>query len=134
MNRPKAKAGGGKREANITNPASLATHIDALLGELRGDARSRAAAEDLVRSLMAFYGAALTRVMDFVDRAEGGAELLERMVGDPLVAAVLLLHDLHPDPPDLPLDAGSGRSPLIQIRRADGTAVGSIPSAQRTPA
>src|SRR5690242_12621552 len=104
----------------MTDPAALAAHIDAILSELRGDARSRAAAEDLVRSLMAFYGAALTHVVDIVDRAEGGAELLEHMAGDPLVATVLLLHDLHPDPPDLPLDAVSYRTPLLQIRRADG--------------
>jgi hypothetical protein len=119
---------------NRSNPVALATHIDALLAELRGDARSRAAAEDLVRALMAFYGAAVARVIDIVDRTEGGADLIERMAGDPLVASVLLLHDLHPNPPDVPVDTAVDGTPLIQIRRADGTAIGAVPAAQRTQA
>ncbi|MGF1427180.1 thioredoxin [Kitasatospora sp. LaBMicrA B282] len=48
-------------------------------------------AEELVRTLMEFYGTGLARV---------AAQLPAEALGDPLVAGLLTLHDLHPE--DLP--------------------------------
>ncbi|MFD0266413.1 hypothetical protein ACFVGY_07440 [Streptomyces sp. NPDC127106] len=57
-----------------------------------GDRQACAAAEELVRVLMDFYGAGLARIVERL-----GAGALTRMLGDDLVAGLLALHDLHPD-------------------------------------
>lgn len=63
-----------------------------------GDPSAAAAAEELVRSLMDFYGSGLARVLQLLADAPGdpAAELL----GDDLVASLLVLHDLHPEDRD----------------------------------
>ncbi|MEU9127954.1 hypothetical protein AB0D08_07545 [Kitasatospora sp. NPDC048540] len=67
-----------------------------------GDPKAAAAAEELVRVLMDFYGAGLARAVELLsagahdpDRPAAGplAELLD----DQLVAGLLVLHDLHPE-------------------------------------
>jgi len=71
--------------------------VEALIADLGAlsDAVTRAKAEDLVRALVELYGAGLERVVEIVTDAEA-AEVLGRMVGDPLVSGLLVLHDLHP--------------------------------------
>lgn len=63
-----------------------------------GDPAAASAAEELVRSLMDFYGAGLARILHLLSAAPGNpsAELL----GDELVASLLVLHDLHPEDRD----------------------------------
>ncbi|MFE0517100.1 hypothetical protein, partial [Streptomyces sp. NPDC058964] len=65
--------------------------LDRLAGS--GDAATAAAAEELVRSLMDFYGAGLARILELL--SAGAA--LETLLGDELVAGLLVLHDLHPE-------------------------------------
>lgn len=48
-------------------------------------------AQQLVREVVALYGAALERIT-----AQAGAELAERLATDDLVASLLLVHGLHP--------------------------------------
>ncbi|MFF5205688.1 NifU family protein [Streptosporangium sp. NPDC000396] len=70
--------------------------VEALLAELAGlGGPARDAAEELVRVLVELYGAGLERVMEIVTEAEA-AEVLRRLAADDLVAALLVLHDLHP--------------------------------------
>jgi hypothetical protein len=74
---------------------ATAGRLDALLAEVErcADPRLRFVAQELVRELMRFYGAALTRVT-----ARLGPETTRRLAADDdLVAGVLALHDLHPD-------------------------------------
>lgn len=81
--------------------------IEALLAELRVRAGPEAAdvAEELVGCLVRLYGAGLASVM----RAIGDdSRLKARLIADPLVDSLLLIHDLHP------LDVGT------RIRRALG--------------
>jgi hypothetical protein len=79
------------------DPAELAADIDALLDEIaaRAGAPARAAAEELVRRLMQFYGAGLAQVMETLGAA-GGPDLQRRVAANPLVGGLLALHDLHP--------------------------------------
>jgi Fe-S cluster biogenesis protein NfuA len=72
--------------------------IEELLGELRSSADPEAAerAEELVGLLVRLYGAGLVRVVELAT-ADGGA-CMDRLTGDPLVASLLVLHDLHPVP------------------------------------
>jgi Fe-S cluster biogenesis protein NfuA/nitrite reductase/ring-hydroxylating ferredoxin subunit len=51
--------------------------------------------EELLRELMALYGAGLGRLLDRMASAAPAA--LHDLTADPLVGGLLLLHDLHPD-------------------------------------
>ncbi|MFE3764958.1 hypothetical protein ACFXPI_24730 [Streptomyces sp. NPDC059104] len=57
-----------------------------------GDRRACAAAEELVRVLMDFYGAGLARIVERL-----GGQALSPVLDDELVASLLSLHDLHPE-------------------------------------
>ncbi|MEU6414782.1 NifU family protein [Microbispora sp. NPDC046933] len=74
--------------------AASGERIERLLGMLM-DAEARTMAEDLVRELVGLYGAGLERVMAIVTET-GAAGALRGLVEDPLVAGLLVLHDLHP--------------------------------------
>jgi Fe-S cluster biogenesis protein NfuA/nitrite reductase/ring-hydroxylating ferredoxin subunit len=51
--------------------------------------------EDVLRELLALYGAGLSRVLDRLHAADAAA--LNAMAADPLVGGLMMLHDLHPD-------------------------------------
>lgn len=72
--------------------------VEALLAELRSQAGPRvaAAAEELVSCLVELYGAGLARMTEIVGEDESGPELMGKLVADPLVESLLLVHDLHP--------------------------------------
>ncbi|MFD9320825.1 hypothetical protein ACFWDQ_24660 [Streptomyces sp. NPDC060053] len=62
------------------------------------DPAAAEAAEELVRSLMDFYGSGLARVLDLLSAAPG--DPLAGLLGDELVASLLVLHGLHPEDRD----------------------------------
>src|SRR5215467_5292049 len=70
--------------------------VEALIAELRAQAGPQAAAtaEELVSCLVELYGAGLATIIKVV--GEDRPELLDRLVADPLVESLLLVHDLHP--------------------------------------
>jgi Fe-S cluster biogenesis protein NfuA len=70
--------------------------VEALLAELRAQAGPRAAAtaEELVSCLVELYGAGLATIIKVV--GEDRPELMDKLVADPLVESLLLVHDLHP--------------------------------------
>ncbi|MFF4256913.1 hypothetical protein ACFY1L_37575 [Streptomyces sp. NPDC001663] len=63
-----------------------------------GEPAAAAAAEELVRSLMDFYGSGLARILHLLSAAPG--EPAADLLGDELVASLLVLHDLHPEDRD----------------------------------
>ncbi|MEW2555284.1 hypothetical protein ACWGRF_16290 [Streptomyces zhihengii] len=75
--------------------------VEEVLARLDGpaDADARAAAEEIVRALMEFYGGGLARVVELLGRpgARPPADPLEPLLGDELVASLLTLHGLHPE-------------------------------------
>jgi Fe-S cluster biogenesis protein NfuA/nitrite reductase/ring-hydroxylating ferredoxin subunit len=88
---------------------SAGERVESLIGELHAvpDPRVGAAAEELVRTLVDLYGEGLAHVMhiaansadsaksaDFGD--DGGGGIVGQLIADPLVASLLLVHDLHP--------------------------------------
>jgi Fe-S cluster biogenesis protein NfuA len=81
--------------AEVLNPREVGSRIERLLAELGADADPsvQRRAEELVRLLVDFYGAALARVVELADRS-----LVERLADDELVASLLIVHDLHPLP------------------------------------
>lgn len=64
-----------------------------------GDRAACEAAEELVRVLMEFYGAGLARAVELVGRHPDATarDTLAALLGDELVAGLLVLHGLHPD-------------------------------------
>ncbi|MDX3850113.1 NifU family protein [Streptomyces sp. AK02-01A] len=73
--------------------------ITALLDELgrsTGPA-GRDLADELVRSIVEFYGTGLARVVELLDGAPDGTDPLELLGADELVGGLLVLHDLHPE-------------------------------------
>ena len=70
--------------------------VEALIAALRSQAGPQAAAtaEELVSCLVELYGAGLATIIKVV--GEDRPELMDKLVADPLVESLLLLHDLHP--------------------------------------
>ncbi|WP_333768886.1 hypothetical protein [Streptomyces sp. IBSBF 2435] len=75
-----------------------------------GDRAVCGAAEELVRALMDFYGAGLARVLALAGQT--GPQALERLLGDELVAGMLVLHGLHPEPVEARIDRALLRLPV----------------------
>jgi hypothetical protein len=62
------------------------------------DPEGRETARQLMEAILELHGAGLQRMMEIVARsADPGEALIRRFAADQLVAALLILHDLHPD-------------------------------------
>jgi Fe-S cluster biogenesis protein NfuA len=75
----------------MTEVDRVGERIEQLLGEF--DGADAELAEDLVHTLLEFYGAGLARIVEVVgvDRS-----LLDRLAADDHIRGLLVLHDLHP--------------------------------------
>lgn len=75
----------------------LSERVEQLLDEIEESALPpvQARVEELVRSLVALYGAGLERMVATVEAT--GVDGMRALVDDELVASLLVLHDLHPD-------------------------------------
>src|ERR1700723_4734389 len=74
-------------------------HVEKLAAKLdqAGDPEVRAAALELVQSVIELHGAALQRMIDKCLEIPNGERLLEEVLQDGLVASMFLLHSLYPD-------------------------------------
>jgi Fe-S cluster biogenesis protein NfuA len=70
--------------------------VETLIAELRSRAGPQAAAtaEELVSCLVELYGTGLATIIGVV--GEDRPELMDKLLADPLVESLLLVHDLHP--------------------------------------
>jgi len=66
--------------------------------ESTGDAATRELAEELVSAVVHMYGAGLERIVGALMASAEGELVAASLAGDPLVATLLLIHDLHPVP------------------------------------
>ena len=87
-----------------------------------GNPELRAIALELVQSVVELHGAALARILERVSRTLPGEQALEEAIEDDLVASVLLLHGLHPDPLETqdPSRIGKGTSVSSHARGKRG--------------
>jgi hypothetical protein len=76
------------------------------LGEI--DSGSRALAEDVIRLLMQLYGEGLDRIIGILHETQS-QQAIDRLAEDKLVAALLLLHGLHPTAPEVRIGAALER-------------------------
>ncbi len=77
----------------------VGARVEELLGTLRssGNTAAAPAAEELVRVLLGLYGDGLGHIMAALhESGDAGAAVLDRLLADPLVESLLVLHDLHP--------------------------------------
>jgi Fe-S cluster biogenesis protein NfuA/nitrite reductase/ring-hydroxylating ferredoxin subunit len=97
--------------------------IEQLLDEIRAMSSPPAfeRVEDIIRTIVEFYGAGLERIVEIAAASAAGHELRGRFTGDPLVASLLLLHRLHPD--DLPTRV---RNALEKVRPYLGSHGGDV--------
>ncbi len=67
--------------------------------ESSGDSPTRALADELTSAVVQMYGAGLERIVATLMAAgPDGERIASSLAGDPLVATLLLIHDLHPIP------------------------------------
>ena len=90
------------------NLRAVGDRIEQLLDELHAtaDPRARATAEELLRLVTELYGGALERVVQLAS-ADAPA-LAARLFDDELVASLLVVHGLHPDPVDARVERALG--------------------------
>lgn len=82
----------------VPNAETTGRRVEEVLDHLAGrDRETGAAAEELVRVLMDFYGAGLARIMHLVDSATEDGGPRPALLRDELVTSLLVLHDLHPE-------------------------------------
>ncbi|MFD7876018.1 hypothetical protein ACFV5G_18260 [Streptomyces sp. NPDC059766] len=91
--------------ANRVSAEQAGRRVEEVLDRLAagGDRAAAEAAEELVRSLMDFYGSGLARIVRLLSAGPGrrpGGDPLAALLGDELVASLLVLHDLHPEDRD----------------------------------
>lgn len=82
----------GEFRAQTDRIEKLAAKLD-----LAGDPEVRAAALELVQSVVDLHGTALQRMIDTCLESEEGERVLSTALQDDLVASMFLLHSLHPD-------------------------------------
>lgn len=83
-----------------TAERELAERIEGLVLRVGNipDPESRDVATQLMASILELHGAGMERMMEITSAAgDPGQALIRRFAGDNLVAALLLLHNLHPD-------------------------------------
>ncbi len=84
---------------SLNETEAVGERVEQLLAELRAQAGPQAAAtaEELVSCLVELYGAGLARITEIAGESDvSGSGLMDKLVADPLVESLLLVHDLHP--------------------------------------
>lgn len=86
--------------SGAVDPEALIEHIQALTDRLgsSGDAATRAVAEELMASVIQMYGEGLERILEVVAAGPSAEAMQGALMEDPLVATMLMIHDLHPVP------------------------------------
>ncbi len=86
----------------------LVDRVQELQAELdvSGESVPRALTEELVTAIVQMYGAGLERIVETLqDSGEAGERITASLADDALVSTLLLIHDLHPVPLELRVQA-----------------------------
>lgn len=102
------------------NLRAIGDRIEHLLEELRAsaDPRSFDRVEELLRLISDLYGAGFSRVVELAQAS--APDMVGVMVGDELVASLLLVHGLHPDALEHRVEAALAKvRPLLAAHGGD---------------
>ena len=92
----------------------LVQNIDAT-----ADPATRAAAKELVQSVMDLHNAAFERILEIVTKTGGsGTALLRSLAADALIGSLLVLYDLHPEDFATRVRSGIERAQQTLAKRA----------------
>ncbi len=107
----------------MTRVKQVGERIEEILVVLRSDdSKAAASAEELVGLLVGVYGDGLSHIVAALgESGQAGTALLAKLIEDPFVESLLLLHDLHP----LDVDARIQRA-LDQVRPYLGSHAGGV--------
>ena len=74
-------------------------HLETLLHDLERGPESpiRTQARDVVRAVLDLHASGLDRIVQCIGTSAGGAAIMNALTSDPLIAGLLLLHDIHPE-------------------------------------
>jgi Fe-S cluster biogenesis protein NfuA len=105
----------GEFRAQTDRVEKLAAKLD-----LAGDPEVRAAALELIQSVIELHGAALQRMIDKCLESADGERILNSALQDDLVASMFLLHSLHPDDMQTRIQRGlEGVRPYLKSHGGD---------------
>jgi Fe-S cluster biogenesis protein NfuA/nitrite reductase/ring-hydroxylating ferredoxin subunit len=91
---PPAAAGGSSSGELLERVQRLSERVERL-----DDPEAREAAQDLVAAILEMHGAGLATIGGVLDEAGPAGEVAKaKLVADPVVASLLLIHDLYPVP------------------------------------
>ncbi|HEX4306060.1 MAG TPA: NifU family protein [Solirubrobacterales bacterium] len=91
---PAAAAGDSSSEELLERVQRLSERVERL-----EDRQARDAAQELVAAILEMHGAGLARIGAVLDEAGAAGEAAKaKLVADPVVASLLLIHDLYPVP------------------------------------
>jgi len=111
---------------------AVSGRIEALVAELETleDLSVRSRVEELVRLLMQLHGEGLARMLALWQQPDFDASrAVERFAADPIVASVLMLHDLHPHDVRTRIERALD---LVRVNLPDGTDVTPLEVNDRT--
>jgi Fe-S cluster biogenesis protein NfuA/nitrite reductase/ring-hydroxylating ferredoxin subunit len=92
--RPPAAAGGSSSEELLERVQRLSDRVERL-----DDPEARDTAQQLVAAILEMHGAGLATIGAVLDEAGPAGEVAKaKLVADPVVASLLLIHDLYPVP------------------------------------
>jgi hypothetical protein len=100
--------------------------IEQLVQEIEStaDPATRAAAKELVQSVMDLHAAAMERIVEVVTKiGEPGAGILRSLSHDELVGSLLVLYGLHPEDFAARVERGVGKAQQMLSRRGAGVRV-----------
>ncbi len=85
------------------------------------DPGSRAAAQELVAAILEMHGAGLAKIGEVLEQAgEAGEQAKRELLADPVVASLLLIHDLYPVPLEERVrEALAGVRPYMESHQGD---------------
>lgn len=85
----------------MAHSVEATANIEELAASLENikDAKDRETSQSLVEAILELHGNAVDRMLHIAfDSGSEGQKLIRKFASDPLVAGLLVLHNLHPDP------------------------------------
>ncbi len=90
----------GQAATPPSDPREMTARLQQLIDQIQSQPNpaARALLQELLESLLAFYGDGLSRVLGHIQASDGEGKILDKLLHDQTVSGLLLIHGLHPLP------------------------------------